>query len=295
MDMGRLQRRFMEVRLDKATGEISRSTKERFTTIIENAMALGQTKTVLGLLKEGIHFQTYPEHTTGRRECVKHMWTHANLNMRSGDPVTIQVNRQLNGVFAWLIGKGVHYCFTSVMVDEPGFVVDFDPVLANFVLITAFFLPEDTQLRDTPGALLSLWNDVRTPKCVDSSMIPGWTERIIKCVRAGITHVVLCTLREHGDFDEIDPRDAHEDAFACIGCRDHLTMASLTNVADYESPSPSWVLDRRFVDMVQWVKRHHWSWTLCFGTAPLSEGRVRISQWAYFTVLLDPLTTTAYK
>ena len=339
MDMGKFHKRYLEIRLNKETGEISSKTAKRFTTVIENAMALGQTKAVLAQLAINTHFQdlTQDESVYGKplinqvtdpickSTPVRHMWTLQELKTHNDEPVRIQINSQLGCVLRWLYKQGVHFCFTSVMLKPVGIFFSGNPTLASKVFLTAIFLPENPELSETPGTLLSLWNDVRTPKCLDSSMVPVWTERVYNAIQTGLKNVVLCTL-QLGDYEEYVPDAEEEDnshkmpepmaglfgykggkdkdkdeptnPFLCPVGLDHLTMEYLTNVVDYTRDAPSWLVDRRFADMIKWVSYQKWSWTLCFATTPLekdtSSNKVRISRWAYFTVLLDPLTTDVY-
>lgn len=312
VDLGRFQRSYMEIRVDKATGDISRRTRRRFTTVIENAMALGQTTAVLGRLLEDRHFARSCAQNVDplcRSAPVRNMWTMLPLCRAEGDgdagsPFIIHVNERLKSVLKWLLHSGVHYCFTSVMVEGGGLLVPYPATMASWVLLTALFLPEFPTPQDQPGPLLSLWNDVRTPKCLDTTMYGVWVERVVKGIKAGATHVVLCTLHE-GDYEEYVESEYDWEAveargliwtraLVCAAPRDHLTMQPLAAVAYYASRAPQWIVDARFADMVNWAVYHLWQWTLLFATAPSAkkenEGLVRISRWAYFAVLLDPLT-----
>ena len=338
MDMGKFHKKFMEIRINSKTQDISTKTRDRFTKVIENAMALGQTKAVLGELVHGTHFEQLVDPNdeeeylryTGRcarqstnpicnSRSLRNMWTLQELRDHNDKPVRIVINGQLASVLEWLYKQGVHFCFASAMLKPVGVLFVGPPTLCSKVFLMAVFLPENPNLLDggPPGTLLSCWNDVRTPKCLDSSMVPTWSERVYKAIRCGIKSVVLSTLR-FGDYEEqkqpqqqeqepYAPLPSHMasyfgsekaecDPFLCQVGRNHLTMELLTNVSGYNSEAPSWVVDRRFVDMVAWVAQNHWSWTLCFAAEPLESDptHVRLSRWAYFTVLLDPLDPDNY-
>jgi hypothetical protein len=319
VDLGKFRKNYMEIRVDKTTGDISKRTQRRFTTIIENAMALGQTTAVLGKFVENQHFNRYDANNpssssdalmrAGDPLCkstpVRNMWTMLPLHKHGDSPFIIRINEKLKTVLKWLLHNGVHYCFTSVMVEGGGLLISYPPDMANWVILTALFLPEFPDPQDHPGPFLSLWNDVRTPKCLDTTMCGVWVERVVKGIKAGVTRVVLCTLHE-GDYEEyVDSTydwggatEAWTRELVCVTPRDHLTMQPLNKIVYYKSSAPQWIVDARFSDMVSWVTYHRWQWTLLFATTPSVKkeytGMTRISRWAYFTVLLDPLTLGDY-
>lgn len=340
VNMGKFQQSQLEIRLSKETGKISKGTQERFARTIENAMALGQTRAVLGQLHKNTHFRIIDPlekkvvtDPVCKSTPIRHMWTFEELKDSQGRSICIKINHQLASVLRWLYTSGVHFCFASVMHKPNGLFYQGEATMSTMVYLVALFLPENPNVMsdDPPGTFLSCWNDVRTPKCLDDSMIPTWSERIFKCIECGQKNTVLCTLQA-SDFEpyimtmeekrqqqqrenitrfstNITPKERDNKKFVCVLGRDHLTMQPLTNivVGTYDnkeknetmqewSKHPMWCVEERFSTMVDWVHRQGWYWTLLFATCNSQHepGKIVISQWAYFTVIMDPIVPGSY-
>lgn len=166
----------------------------------------------------------------------------------------------------WLKSQGLDFrCTTCTYPNSEG-------VPVPFVHLEVIFVPE------TParvGRAIDIWNTKYMQKCLDTSSIPAWSQRCADALRRGASHFVVCTLYRSSDF--FPPSEGA--GIACMQrIRHYLTMMPVSSLMDDEQL----VLNNKFTVMVQWVREIGYVWTLLMPDLQTSE-------WAYFTVLLDPL------
>lgn len=162
----------------------------------------------------------------------------------------------------WLREQGLHFFCTT------------NRALAPFIHIEAYFVPE--QPVPAGARALSLWNTVYTQKCVDASAVPAWNQKCAHAIRRGASSFIVCTLYRHSDFYPIDETTSLQGIVCSLPVRHHLCMQPI--VLD----TKELVLNPKFDIMVQWVRELGYGWTLTMETVA--------AEWAYFVVLLDPLT-----
>lgn len=169
----------------------------------------------------------------------------------------------------WLRAQGLDTMFTTCTY--PG-----GSVPAPFVHIEVAFVPETPSRRALQqGRALDVWNTQYMQKCIDESSLPAWTQRCADAIRRGATHFVVCTLYRGSDF--FPPSEGG--GLVCTETpRHHLTLTSVGNLLE----ESAFVLNSKFSVMVGWVRDIGYRWTLLM---PAED-----SAWAYFTVLLDPLS-----
>jgi hypothetical protein len=166
----------------------------------------------------------------------------------------------------WLREQGLHFCCTTI-TNRTG-------VIPSFIHIEAYFIPE--QPAPAGARALSLWNTVYTQKCVDASAVPAWNQKCAHAIRRGASSFIVCTLYRHSDFYPMDETTSLQGIVCSLPVRHHLTMQLIIIAKDL-------VLNPKFDIMVQWVRELGYGWTLTMEAAAETE-------WAYFVVLLDPLT-----
>lgn len=269
MHLGNYQRKRFEA-VSRHGGDMKQEVVHMLHSIVRNAMLCGMTHMRLQTFRLARDFQyRYTENTKG---------THAvhdahTLLPFQGTRARVAFNTHTQDFFQWLQHEGVHFmCTTQLMRNKVTFG---ELPLADFVHVEAIFIPEDTDLREQQGRILSLWNTVYTAKCLDNSMLQQWNQRALAAIRVGAAHFVVCTLYAEADYTTSSARDE----FSVNEPRDHLTMAPL-------APAPEWHLDKKFGYLVAWVAQLGYQWTLTCG---YNQEEERYSSWAYFTVLLDPL------
>lgn len=169
----------------------------------------------------------------------------------------------------WLLEQGLQFrCTTECF---PGGTVP-----APFVHLEAYFVPVMPVPKGARAA--ELWNAVYTQKCVDASAVPAWNQRCADAQRRGAVHFVLCTLYRWSDFYPA----SHGGGFPCTQpARHYLTMSPLQPLLKQEDNQRLY-LNTKFDVMVEWVKETGYDWTLTM------DGEQ--CDWAYFCVLLTPLT-----
>lgn len=178
---------------------------------------------------------------------------------------------------AWLHAQGLGTLFTTCTYPGSGGAAP-----APFVHIEVTFVPE-TPARFLGGIqggrALDVWNTQYMQKCVDESSIPAWTQRCADAIRRGATHFVVCTLYRGSDF--FPPSEGG--GLVCLEPpRHHLTLNSIGDLLETEGAP--FVLNSKFSVMLGWVRDIGYAWTLLMPD-------LRESPWAYFAVLLDPLSS----
>lgn len=277
MNLGNYQRKRFGA-LSQSGGEMKQEVVQMLHSIIRNAMLCGMTHMRLQTFRMPQDFQYRYANTPKNSFAIYD--SHTLLPFEK-TKARISFNTFLNDFFQWLQREGVHFiCTTKLMKNKVTFG---ELPFAAFVHVEAIFIPEDTDLREQTGRILSLWNTVYTAKCLDNSMIQQWNQRALAAIRVGAGHFVVCTLYLEADYTEtlLDKETGlrKRDEFTVIEPRDHLTMTPL-------AVDPMWRLDRKFAYLVGWVSQMGYAWTLTCGWSREEE---RFSLWAYFTVLLDPL------
>jgi hypothetical protein len=173
-------------------------------------------------------------------------------------------------------------CFSSCVRDfttwirEQGLRFMCTGSAATFVHIVAYFIPE--QPVPAGARALALWNTIYTQKCVDASAVPAWNQKCANAIRRGASSFIVCTLYLHSDFYPVENSTTLQGIVCPAQSRHHLTMQPF---ASGSSSSSVWVLNPKFDIMVAWIKELGYTWTLTMSGAD--------AEWAYFTVLLDPL------
>jgi len=272
MDLGAYQRKRFEA-VSRNGGNMTQDVVQMLHSIIRNAMYSGQSNTRLQTFRLARDFQYRYTEKTQTAHAVHDAHTLIEIK---GTRARVSFSTHTSDFFQWLQREGVHFlCTTQVMRNKVTFG---ELPLADFVHVQALFIPEDTDLRERQGQVLSLWNTVYTAKCLDNSMVQQWNQRALAAVRIGGTHFVVCTLYAESDYTTTTGK-AESDEFKVVEPRNHLTMVPLM-------PTPKWTLDKKFAYLIGWVAQLGYQWTLTCG---YHTQETRCSSWAYFTVLLDPL------
>jgi hypothetical protein len=242
--------------------------------LIEGAMQTGQGYARVQLLRQThCHFR-YSTHEGGTMTLPIHD-AQTMAPLEGGSRQRAQLARPAYDIVLWLRSQGLGVlCTTSAMLKGR---LNREPALAPWIYLVAVFVPaeEASSLSIAPDARLRMrWNSVYMPKCLDPDIaIDGWAGRVQRAIAIGASHCLLCTLYRGSDFTEIavDEPDA---TLVAAAPRDHLTMQVLA--------ACRWVLDPRLIVLVGFARQCGYAWTLCH---PAEE-----PSWAYFVVLLDPLT-----
>lgn len=255
--------------LAETHGVLTQDVVTTLHSIIKSAMMAGRTHCLIQTLRIGKQF-SYSSRAIQD--------AHPVLNAHTMAPFTkgaqwARLNGQMDPLLQWLRSQGIHFvCTTKQMERKLSFG---QPSYAEFLHIEAVFIPEYTDLREQQGHVLAIWNTVYMSKCLDNSMISQWNQRALTAVRCGAGYFAVCTLYLESDYIEDNGELNH---LACICPREHLSMRPL-------EPNPRWKLDSKFNTLVRWVLQLGYEWTLCCAVGE----KDRVSNWAYFTVMLDPL------
>lgn len=247
--------------------------------LVETAMQAGQGWARVQLLRAS-HCQYRYVTSEGTMTFPVHdAQTLAELD--GGSRQRAQLARPAFDVVLWLRGQGLGVlCATSALAKGR---LGREPALAPWLYLVAVFVPvdkEEAQLEevDLPrGRLFSLWNTQYMPKCLDATAVGTWALRVQRALETGASRCLLCTLYRNSDFSEIavDEQTEAVNTLACLTPRDHLTMQPIS--------ARRWVLDKRLLVLVGFARQYGYAWTLCHPS-------VAEPQWAYFAILLDPLT-----
>lgn len=270
-------RRYQRERYECYQGRITVEVNRILHSIIRNAMISGKTHFRLQTLRMPTAF-TYVYHQKDHHTYpIYH--AHTLLPIENTTARVRFNGEHVKTLLDWLREQGVHFCCTTLITNP---VTHFGNVsLAGFIHIEGYLIPEDTDLREKPGPLLSLWNGVYTIKCLDESMVGEWNKRLLASFRVGASYCIICTLYLGGDYD-VTPKNPENqlpirNEYNVIQPRNHLTM----QVLEYD-----WSLKEKFKIMLSWVSQLNYPWTLLCGW---KEEEKRVSNWAYFTIMLDPL------
>jgi len=249
-------------------GRLTQDVLQSVSSVLECAMACGQSHArVQRLHLEHRHF-TYTYRDDGGGHALRDSHT---LCVLDGVRVTV-ANTAVIALLDWMRAQGLQFIFTGHVTRAAQ--VFSAPALQPAIYVVAVFVPDGG---GGAGRAQLQWNTVYMHKCVDSSAVPAWSARCAAAIRAGASHFALCTLYRGSDYNEpsVDGVMPTHHELVCVAPRHHLTMARL-------DPARTWVLEDRFTTLVAWVLQQSYTWTLCMPSDDHAE-------WAYCTVLLDPL------
>lgn len=276
MNLREYQKQRFEAFMSSGGSKLTQDVNRILHSTCRNAMLSGKTHFRIQTLRMPGAFSytykdeednTFPIYHAHTLEPIKDITARVRLNQKFVKPL-----------FDWLMEQGIHFYLTTQVTSQK---LHFgNKSLASFIHVEAYFIPEDTELREKQGPLLCLWNNVYTVKCLDQSMLMDWNKRLVAAFRTGGTYCVVSTLYLGSDYDET-PKDKDtglpiRNEFNVEYPRNHLTMQPL-------EPLPDWSLKQKFTILLTWVTQLNYKWTL------LCESS---KQWAYFAVLLDPIEKT---
>lgn len=169
--------------------------------------------------------------------------------------VTVTLASRAREVTEWILEQpGMRFmCSTQQTIN-----------VSHFIHIIAIFIP----VLSSSG----LWNSVFTYKSLDGSAVSAWNEKCIAALRVGAVRFNLFTLYAHQDY-KVQPSPGWTED--CTDIRHHLTMQPLNKDVAFQ-------LNPKFASVIAWVQQIQYKWIL---TMEGNDG----SEWAYFTILLDPL------
>lgn len=241
--------------------------------VIQRAMESGQTHARVQTIFLAHQQFMFTNQTSSETHALHDMYTLLPL---MGVEKRVTFTSCVREFLEWLHAQGLDTLLTTCTY--PG-----GEVPAPFIHIEATFVPETpSRQRRSPqqGRAIDVWNTQYMQKCVDESSIPAWTQRCADAIRRGAAHFVVCTLYRDSDFF---PPSAGGGVICLEAPRHHLTLNSVNNLLE----ESAFVLNSKFSVMVAWVRDIGYRWTLLMPTAE--------STWAYFAVLLDPLSTYGEK
>lgn len=241
--------------------------------VIENAMQSGAGWARVQLLRQRYNHFHYVSSATATFADTLTFPVHdaqTLVALASGSRQRAQLSRPVLDIIHWLRGLGVQVLCTTSATQTVR--LHGEPALAPWLYLVAVFVPQGEG--ESEGRLRYLWNTHYMPKCLDDSALAGWAQRCQRALTAGASHCALCTLYRDADFSALALASAEDSPYTVVTPRHHLTMQPLA--------SSQWVLDKRFKLMVGFAHSYGYAWTLCM---PGAEG-----PWAYFTMLLDPLS-----
>jgi len=237
-------------------------------TLIEGAMGCGASYARVQLLRQSyghFHYVTTQEGTL----TLPVYDAQTLVQLEGGSRQRVQLSRPAQDIVHWLRGQGLQVLCTSSAIQWGR--LEREPSLAPWLYLVAVFVPQG----EPEGRLRWLWNTTYMPKCLDASALEGWAQRCQRALTLGASHCALCTLYRNSDYIEATAvPDEEAETYVVNVARHHLTMQTLSG--------PRWALDKRFKLLIGFARSYGYSWTLCL---PDQE-----ASWAYFTVLLDPLT-----
>jgi len=273
VDFARFQKERFEA-FTLAKGKITYDVNKILHSVCRNAMLCGKTHFRLQTLRmPGAFSYTYNRKDDDTTHTIYHIHT---LKPIADTTARVKLNKEYTKpLFDWLREQGVHFYLTTHQMSN---TTSFNnKPLANFVHIEAYLIPEDTDIREKTGMILSLWNGVYTIKCLDQSMIGEWNKRLLSAFRTGAAHCVICTLYLESDYEDTPKNNKNNlpirNEYNVLNPRDHLTMELL-------NPMPDWSLKDKFTTLLSWVTQLNYKWTLLCSDK---------CSWAYFTVMLDPV------
>lgn len=271
-------RSFEARRLQTLQGQ-TRLTQDAIRTagdIIQRAMECGQTHARVQTIFLAHQQFVFTHQVSADTKPLCDMYTLLPL---PGMEKRVHVTSCVREFLDWLHGQGLETRFTTCVY--PG-----GNAPAPFVHIEVAFVPE-TPARPAGGGggggkAIDIWNTQYMQKCLDESRIPAWTQRCADAIRRGASHFVVCTLYRGSDF--FPPSEGG--GLICLEPpRHHLTMTPLADLLldQKEGAGTAFVLNSKFSVMLGWVQEIGYRWTLLMPDLGKSE-------WAYFAILLDPLS-----
>jgi hypothetical protein len=248
---------------------------EAMQTIIKSAMNAGQTRARIQTLRYGYHF-TYSRNHPQEEEGGGGGEEEENATFPLYDAWTMQlVSISLRVALSsasldllhWVRSQGMQTLLTTMSLGATG------DKPADFIYVMAIFVPITNEIdRFSEQDALVAWNTMYMLKCLDETRIRYWALRCHNAVCMGQMHVAICTLYWQSDF-----------ANAGGGCDSSLIVRTPRHHITMQPYKAEWHLDARLSVLTNWVNNIGYKWTLCAPTA-------NAPAWAYFVVLLDPLS-----
>ena len=222
--------------------------------IIKAAMQVGAGHARVQLLRQRYGHFHYVTTTEGTLTFPVHD-AQTLVVLEGGMRQRVQLSRPAHDFVRWIRKQGLQVlCTTSAMQSGGG------GGLASWLYLVAVFVPWN----DADGRLNSLWNGMHCAKCLDASASEEWSARCQRALGAGASHCMIAILYYQSDFT----------GEGNMSARHYLTIQPMNG---------KWSLDDRMQPLVTFARTCGYAWTLCI---PNSED----PGWAYFTILLDPLT-----
>lgn len=244
-------------------GCFNQEVVQTLLSILKNASLAGQTHARV----QTIHLATDYAYSRRQPADPKALVVHDTLTLLpfKGTLTRINLAARPRELTEWLLEHKVHFMITTSCMSER--VSDAcEPTFANFMHIVAVFVPEEKEQ--------SIWNSAFLKKSLDSSMVTGWNEKCLAAIRTGAAHFAICILYHRLDY--LEAKGEEDDEFCCAEPRTHLSM-TLIKDAHYR-------LDSKCKTLVNWARQIGYTWTLALAVD---------AHWAYFTVLLDPISKYA--
>jgi hypothetical protein len=251
-------------------GKLNQDVIQAMQSTLKNAVAAGQTHARVQTLFLSQHYgysrslpypkQAHIVHDDLTLEPMTNCLTRINLAPRA---------RELT---EWLQEQGVHYICTSLNTTPKRTFGE--PSLADFIFIVAVFIPQQQQQQEDGRVP---WNVAFSSKVLDAPDV--WNTRCVNAIRVGASYATICTLYYGMDFKVAFPEEP-ETEYTCSSARVHPTMKPCNKRFQ--------LVGDKFKPLIVWVKQLSYSWTCVLETDYTGEDG-GVPQWAYFTILLNPL------
>jgi hypothetical protein len=249
---------------------ITTAVLQKVTNTIQAAMTCGQSWCRVIIMKQNLHYRIHETESRADPFTCDRSHTTKLRNRFTMVPfqnMECELYPTVYRLLDYLIENGIYYTVTTL--ENPTYS------FCNWAELVAVFVPEDTTLRDKPGMLYNMWNNIHTTKCLDLELSSQWGKTIRNALVAGQPTAIIMLMWEGSDFnieektDSLVPTRLSE--FDCIFPRDCYTRQIIER--------RKCVLDKKFVNLVRWAAETGYEWTLLFGLRP---------RWAYFTIMLEP-------
>lgn len=257
----------------------TQEVQQTVVNIIKNALAVGQVHARVQTLRIDYQYSYIFSADHGGDQVFQVHDTHTHLPLEA-IRTRIHFYAPAKELIEWLrthIGIQV-ICTGRTMpgIGEKGG----ERVLCGYVHLEALFVP----IKPATSSITSgggggahphheLMNSVYTHKALDSSAISEWNKRCLYALKVGASHFILFVLFHYADFRAgyaLEPSGG--------SARHYFTMQPFET-------DPEWALDGRFNVVAAWTARLGYQWILTSDSNDAENG------WAYFTVLLDPISS----